>query len=46
MGPTVWNTGCNSWYRTEGGAVDPWPLDRATMVAMLGSPNPADFHLG
>ncbi|MBN9463165.1 MAG: hypothetical protein J0H00_18315, partial [Burkholderiales bacterium] len=19
MGPTVWNTGCNSWYLTEGG---------------------------
>lgn len=46
MGPTVWNTGCNSWYLTEGGAVDLWPFDRATMDAMLGSPDPADFHLG
>lgn len=46
MGPTVWNTGCNSWYLTEGGAVDLWPFDRATMKAMLSSPDPADFHLG
>lgn len=45
MGPTVWNTGCNSWYLTEGGAVDLWPFDRAAMKAMLGSPDPADFHL-
>lgn len=46
MGPTVWNTGCNSWYLTEDGAVDLWPFDRAAMNAMLGSPQPADFHLG
>ncbi|MEB3034441.1 flavin-containing monooxygenase [[Mycobacterium] nativiensis] len=46
MGPTVWNTGCNSWYLTEDGAVDLWPFDRTTMSAMLGSPDPADFHLG
>lgn len=45
MGPTVWNTGCNSWYLTEGGAVDLWPFDRATMSAMLAGPDPADFHL-
>ncbi|MCV7382605.1 flavin-containing monooxygenase [Mycolicibacter longobardus] len=45
MGPTVWNTGCNSWYLTEGGAVDLWPFDRATMKAMLDSPDPADFHV-
>lgn len=46
MGPTVWNTGCNSWYLTESGAVDLWPFDRATMKAMLSCPDPADFHLG
>ncbi|BBX11250.1 putative monooxygenase [Mycobacterium novum] len=45
MGPTVWNTGCNSWYLTEGGAVDLWPFDRATMNAMLAGPDLADFHL-
>ncbi|MDQ2626552.1 MAG: NAD(P)/FAD-dependent oxidoreductase [Actinomycetota bacterium] len=45
MGPTVWNTGCNSWYLTESGAVDLWPFDRATMNAMLAGPDPADFHL-
>lgn len=46
MGPTVWNTGCNSWYLTEGGAVDLWPFDRATMKTLLECPDPADFHLG
>lgn len=46
MGPTVWNTGCNSWYLTDGGAVDLWPFDRTTMKTLLGSPDPADFHLG
>lgn len=45
MVPTVWNTGCNSWYLDEGGAVDLWPFDRTTMKAMLGSPDPAAFHL-
>ncbi len=46
MTPTVWNTGCNSWYRTDGGTVDLWPYDRATMVAMLGTPVEGDFHVG
>lgn len=46
MEPTVWNTGCNSWYLTESGAVDLWPFDVATMQAMLGSPELSDFHLG
>ncbi|MEB3049187.1 NAD(P)/FAD-dependent oxidoreductase [Mycolicibacter sp. MYC123] len=45
MGPTVWNTGCNSWYLTEDGNIDLWPFDRTTMNQMLGSPEPADFHL-
>ncbi len=45
MAPTVWNTGCNSWYLTEGGTVDLWPYDRATMVAMLGTPEDDHFHL-
>lgn len=25
-GPTVWDTGCNSWYLTDEGNVDLWPL--------------------
>ncbi|MBS9534569.1 NAD(P)/FAD-dependent oxidoreductase [Mycobacterium sp. M1] len=45
MGPTVWNTGCNSWYLTDGGTVDLWPFDRARMKSLLGRPDPADFHV-
>ena len=45
MGPTVWNTGCNSWYRTEDGGIDLWPYDRATMVAMLDRPERDHFHV-
>ncbi|MBS4103538.1 monooxygenase, partial [Tsukamurella paurometabola] len=45
MGPTVWNTGCNSWYFTEGGSIDLWPFDRKTMVRMLSAPDDADFHI-
>ncbi|BBZ22591.1 flavin-containing monooxygenase [Mycolicibacter hiberniae] len=46
MVPTVWNTGCNSWYLTGSGAIDLWPFDRATLKKMFASPDPADFHLG
>ena len=45
MGPTVWNTGCNSWYLTEDGSVDLWPFDQATMVRMLSEPEDAHFHI-
>ncbi|MVU75859.1 NAD(P)-binding protein [Nocardia sp. ET3-3] len=45
MGPTVWNTGCNSWYFTEGGSIDLLPFDRATMESMLDEPDDRDFHL-
>ena len=45
MGPTVWNTGCNSWYFTEANTIDLWPWDRATMVGMLTSPDERDFHV-
>lgn len=45
MGPTVWNTGCNSWYFTEGGSIDLLPFTRATMESMLADPDPGDFHL-
>ncbi|RDI65594.1 flavin-containing monooxygenase [Nocardia pseudobrasiliensis] len=43
--PTVWNTGCNSWYFTEGGAIDLLPFDRRTMESMLAAPDENDFHL-
>ena len=45
MTPTVWNTGCNSWYRTENNTIDLWPFDRATLRAMLAEPELAHFHL-
>lgn len=43
LGPTVWNTGCNSWYFTEDGTIDLWPWDRKTLTAMLSEPDPAHF---
>jgi cation diffusion facilitator CzcD-associated flavoprotein CzcO len=45
LGPTVWNTGCNSWYLTDEGNVDLWPYDRKTMTAMLSRPDERDFHV-
>lgn len=45
LGPTVWNTGCNSWYFSDAGTVDLWPFDRATLDAMLAEPDPADYHV-
>lgn len=45
LGPTVWNTGCDSWYLKEDGTVDLWPFDRRTMERMLGSPDPSDFKI-
>ncbi|MRH91334.1 NAD(P)-binding protein [Nocardia sp. SYP-A9097] len=43
MGPTVWNTGCNSWYFTEQNTIDLWPFDRKTMTALLTEPDDRDF---
>jgi cation diffusion facilitator CzcD-associated flavoprotein CzcO len=45
LGPTVWNTGCDSWYLYQDGTVDLWPFDRHTMRRMLNHPDPADFHI-
>jgi hypothetical protein len=45
MKPTVWNTGCNSWYLTDSNAIDLWPYDRATLTSMLASPELAHFHI-
>lgn len=42
MEPTVWNTGCNSWYQT-GTGIDLWPFDRRTMESMLAGPD--DRHV-
>ena len=45
LGPTVWNTGCNSWYLTDEGNIDLWPYDRKTMTKMLAQPDDRDFHI-
>ena len=45
LGPTVWNTGCNSWYLTDEGNIDLWPYDRKTMTEMLACPDDRDFHI-
>jgi cation diffusion facilitator CzcD-associated flavoprotein CzcO/short-subunit dehydrogenase len=45
LGPTVWNTGCNSWYLTDEGNVDLWPYDRKTMTGMLTEPDERDYHV-
>ncbi len=46
LGPTVWNTGCNSWYQQEDGTIDLWPFNRAEMKRMLGEPEDSHFELG
>ncbi|PAY24493.1 monooxygenase [Dietzia natronolimnaea] len=45
MGPTVWNTGCTSWYQTAGGEIDLWPFDRKRMEEMLNRPDGRDFQM-
>jgi len=45
MEPTVWNTGCNSWYLTDANTIDLWPYDLATLVSMLDRPDERHFHL-
>lgn len=45
LGPTVWNTGCNSWYLTDDGTIDLWPFDRATLTRMLSAPDPAHYRV-
>ena len=45
LGPTVWNTGCNSWYQRSDGTIDLWPFNRAQMKRMLGEPNDSHFHI-
>lgn len=45
MEPTVWNTGCNSWYFSEGGTIDLWPFDRGTLTKMLSEPQPEHYRV-
>lgn len=43
LGPTVWNTGCNSWYLKDDGTVDLWPFDLKTVHRYLSTPDAADY---
>ncbi|HEY2501742.1 MAG TPA: NAD(P)/FAD-dependent oxidoreductase [Mycobacterium sp.] len=43
MGPTVWNTGCNSWYFADDNHIDLWPFDRGRLTQMLGQPQDDDY---
>ncbi|GLE53184.1 flavin-containing monooxygenase [Mycobacterium montefiorense] len=45
MGPTVWNTGCNSWYFSDDGAIDLWPFNRTTLTEMLTEPEPSHYWI-
>jgi hypothetical protein len=45
MGPTVWNTGCNSWYFSDDNHIDLWPFDRMRLTTMLTEPNDDDYIL-
>jgi cation diffusion facilitator CzcD-associated flavoprotein CzcO len=45
MGPTVWNTGCNSWYFADDSHIDLWPFDRKRLTSMLTQPHDDDYIL-
>jgi cation diffusion facilitator CzcD-associated flavoprotein CzcO len=43
MVPTVWNTGCNSWYFDDDNHIDLWPFDRKRLERMLAEPHDDDY---
>ena len=45
MVPTVWNTGCNSWYFADDNHIDLWPFDRKRLTRMLSRPRDDDYIL-
>lgn len=45
MGPTVWNTGCNSLYFADDNHIDLWPFDRKRLTRMLSQPHDEDYIL-
>jgi cation diffusion facilitator CzcD-associated flavoprotein CzcO len=45
MVPTVWNTGCNSWYFADDNHIDLWPFDRKRLTRMLSQPKDDDYIL-
>ncbi len=46
MGPTVWNTGCHSWYFHDGGTIDLFPFDRARLAELMREPDHSHFRVG
>ncbi len=45
MRPTVWNTGCNSWYFADDNHIDLWPFDRKRLTTMLTETCDHDYNL-
>ncbi|OBI44641.1 monooxygenase [Mycobacterium kyorinense] len=43
MVPTVWNTGCNSWYFADDNHIDLWPFTRRRLTRMLAQPRDEDY---
>lgn len=43
VGPTVWNSGCNSWYFADDNTIDLWPFDRKRLTRMLAEPRDDDY---
>ncbi|MGH3541049.1 MAG: flavin-containing monooxygenase [Mycobacterium sp.] len=43
MGPTVWNTGCNSWYFADDNHIDLWPFGRRRLTRMLSHSDDDDY---
>jgi hypothetical protein len=43
MGPTVWNTRCNSWYFADDNHIDLWPFDGKHLTRMLTRPQDDDY---
>lgn len=45
MGPTVWNSGCDSWYFTDNGSIDLWPYSKKVLTALLAHPDRRHYTL-
>lgn len=43
MVPTVWNSGCNSWYFANDNHIDLWPFTRRRLTSMLTQPRDEDY---
>lgn len=45
MVPTVWNSGCNSWYFADDNHIDLWPFTRSRLTSILTQPRDEDYLL-